>query len=161
MPKFWGSQDGGVRWGHSKPVVLRFPGPCCQHSGDRWNVSPSILLVLNYDQNIKERRKENDFFVAFIFLYQLGGLPVPWLPWLPICPWNGAIQALEWLGRPPAPDPVHPQGERHADTPQGLLRDDRLGRPDCVQTRQTGKGQACTAANHPLETYKQPLSHMS
>lgn len=119
--------------------------------------SPSSCI-----QSWPERQKEGKSFSnTFIFPSQLGGLPVPWLPWLPICPWNGAIQALERLGSPPAPDPVHPQGERHADAPQGLLRDDRLGRPDRVQTRQTGKGQACTAANHPLEIHEQPLSHTS
>lgn len=69
------------------------------------------------------------FWIKYISLHfptQLGGLPVPWLPWLPIYLWNGALQALEWLGSPPPPDPVHPQGERHADAPQGLLRDDRI-----------------------------------
>lgn len=59
-------------------------------------------------------------------LTQLGGLPVPWLPWLPVRPGDGAFQELERLGSPPAPNPVHPQGEGHADAPQGLLRDDRI-----------------------------------
>lgn len=46
--------------------------------------------------------------VSLFFPTQLGGLPVPWLPWLPVCVWNGSLQALEWLGSPPPPDPVHP-----------------------------------------------------
>lgn len=159
MPKLWRSQDGGVRWGHSKPVVLWFPGPRCQHPGDRWNVSPSHLLsATNLRPECQRKKKKEHLLTTFYFLSQLGGLPVPWLPGLPVCPGNGAIQALEWMGSPPAPDPVHPQGEGHADAPQGLLRDERLERPDRVHT---GQGQACTAANHPIKIHEQPLSHTS
>lgn len=64
--------------------------------------------------------------VSLYFPTQLGGLPVPRLPWLPVCVRNGPLQALERVGSPPPPDPVHPQGERHADAPQGLLRDDSV-----------------------------------
>ena len=57
---------------------------------------------------------------------QLGGLPVPWLPWLPVRAGDGILQAVERVGRQPPPDPVHAPGEGHADTPQGLLRDEQL-----------------------------------
>ena len=62
-----------------------------------------------------------------IFLYrslsvqQLGGLPVPWLPWLPVRAGDGSLQAVERVGRQPPPDPVHAQSEGHADKSQGLL----------------------------------------
>lgn len=85
-------------------------------------------------------------FESFYFSAQLGWLPVPGLPWLPICLWNGVFQALEWLGSPTSSDPVHPQGERHADASQGLLRYDCIGSP----ADRKGSGSPCSW--HPSST---------
>lgn len=53
--------------------------------------------------------------------FQLGGIPVPWIPWQPVPAGEGRLQALQWVRCPPSSVPVREAYPWHAVAPTGLL----------------------------------------
>lgn len=61
-------------------------------------------------------------YPCFLLVSQVCGLPVPWIPRLPVPVWVRRIQTLQWLLRLPAPDPVHASHQGHAVPPERMLQ---------------------------------------
>lgn len=74
------------------------------------------FLIYCHFQNVN-----SCLFPSSSFSSQLGGLPVPWLPWQPVPAGEGRLQAFQWVRRPLPPDAVHQAHPRHAVAPTRLL----------------------------------------
>lgn len=77
---------------------------------------------------------------SLVVVLQVGWVPVPWLPWLSVPVWVWPLQALEWVGSQPSPDPIHSPSARHADTSTRLFRD------DCIRDATGTDGQVAGEA---------------
>ena len=86
--------------------------------------------------------------------FQLGGIPVPWIPWQPVPAGEGWLQALQWVWCPPPSVPVREAYPWHAVAPTGLLHHGqqvrlREGEKEEERKRgrgaeEEGKGERCT-----------------
>ncbi|KAG9329413.1 hypothetical protein JZ751_005357, partial [Albula glossodonta] len=94
---------------------------------------------------------------VYVCLLQVGRVPVPWLPWLPVRVRMRSLQALERVGCAPPSDSVHPACEGHADASSRLLRDDCVG--ENARAARHG-AMADTADRRPLKGDCQPPTEL-
>lgn len=67
------------------------------------------------------------FLILLIYFHlQMGRVPIPRLPWLPVRVWTWCLQELEWMGSPAPPDPGHPACAWHDDSSARLLWHDSV-----------------------------------
>lgn len=78
-----------------------------------------------------------------VYPLQLGGIPVPWIPWQPVPAGEGRVQALQRVWRSPSSVPVCEAYPWHAVAPTGLLHHGqqvRLREGEKEKERKWGRG---------------------